>query len=106
MMADCATLEEGIACAKAGADFVGTTMRGYTPETQGYDAIDYDFIRELSEQCPARIIAEGHIHYPEQAKKPGSRCLCAGSGRRDHKTCGNHSQVCICNWRIIKKLLI
>ena len=69
MMADCATLEEGIACAKAGADFVGTTMRGYTPETQGYDAIDYDFIRELSEQCPARIIAEGHIHYPEQAKK-------------------------------------
>ena len=69
MMADCATLEEGIACAKAGADFVGTTMRGYTPETQGYDAIDYDFTRELSEQCPARIIAEGHIHYPEQAKK-------------------------------------
>ena len=57
VMADCATLEEGIACAKAGADFVGTTMRGYTPETLGCDAIDYE------------IIAEGHIHYPEQAKK-------------------------------------
>ena len=69
IMADCATLEEGIACAGAGADFVGTTMRGYTPETKGCDDIDYAFIHELSEKCPAKIIAEGHIHYPEQAKK-------------------------------------
>ena len=67
VMADCATIEEGIACANAGADFVGTTMRGYTPETQGCDDIDFDFIHELSEKCPAKIIAEGHIHYPEQA---------------------------------------
>lgn len=69
VMADCATIEEGIACANAGADFVGTTMRGYTPETQGCDDIDFGFIHELSEKCPAKIIAEGHIHYPEQAKK-------------------------------------
>lgn len=69
VMADCATLEEGIACAEAGADFVGTTMRGYIPETKGCDDIDYAFIHELSEKCPAKIIAEGHIHYPEQAKK-------------------------------------
>ena len=54
---------------EAGADFVGTTMRGYTPETKGIDDIDFDFIHELSEKCPAKIIAEGHIHYPEQAKK-------------------------------------
>ena len=33
------------------------------------DDIDFDFIHELSEKCPAKIIAEGHIHYPEQAKK-------------------------------------
>ena len=52
-----------------GLDFIGTTMRGYTPETQGCDDIDFDFIHELSEKCPAKIIAEGHIHYPEQAKK-------------------------------------
>ena len=69
IMADCARVEEGILCAEAGADFVGTTMRGYTPETKGCDEIDYAFISELVQRCPAKIIAEGHIHYPEQAKR-------------------------------------
>ena len=53
----------------AGADFVGTTMRGYTPETEGCDDIDFDFVHTLATQCPAKVIAEGHIHYPEQAVK-------------------------------------
>ena len=66
-MADCDNFENAMLCAEAGADFVGTTMRGYTPETTGIDDIDFDFIRKLSAECPAKIIAEGHIHYPEQA---------------------------------------
>ena len=33
----------------------------------------FDFIHELSEKCPAKIIAEGHIHYPEQAKESSWR---------------------------------
>ena len=53
----------------AGADFVGTTMRGYTPETKGIDDIDFDFVHKLAAECPAKVIAEGHIHYPEQAVK-------------------------------------
>lgn len=67
IMADIATLEEAMACAEAGADFVGTTMRGYTPETKGIDDIDFAFITELTQKCPAMVIAEGHIHSPEQA---------------------------------------
>ncbi len=67
IMADIATLEEALACAEAGADFVGTTMRGYTPETEGIHDIDFDFIAQLSQQCPVPVIAEGHIHFPEQA---------------------------------------
>ena len=67
IMADIATLEEAMACAEAGADFVGTTMRGYTPETNGIDDIDFAFITELTQKCPAKVIAEGHIHSPEQA---------------------------------------
>ena len=66
-MADCDNLENAMACAEAGADFVGTTMRGYTPETKGIDDIDFNFIAELARKCPAKIIAEGHIHTPEQA---------------------------------------
>ena len=69
VMADCDNLENAMLCAEAGADFVGTTMRGYTPETTGIDDIDFYFIRKLSAECPAKIIAEGHIHYPEQAVK-------------------------------------
>lgn len=69
IMADIATVEEAMACAEAGADFVGTTMRGYTPETKGIDDIDFGFVAELARECPAKLIAEGHIHYPEQAVK-------------------------------------
>ena len=57
VMADCDNLENAMLCAEAGADFVGTTMRGYTPETTGIDDIDFDFIRKLSAECPAKIIA-------------------------------------------------
>ena len=44
-------------------------MRGYTPETQGINDIDFAFVHKLAAECPAKIIAEGHIHYPEQAVK-------------------------------------
>ena len=60
-------LQNALACAGAGADFVGTTMRGYTPETTGINDVDFGFIAQLARECPAKVIAEGHIHTPEQA---------------------------------------
>ena len=69
LMADCDNFENAMLCAEAGADFVGTTMRGYTPETQGINDIDFEFVHKLAAECPAKIIAEGHLHYPEQAVK-------------------------------------
>ena len=40
-----------------------------SPETQGINDIDFEFVHKLAAECPAKIIAEGHIHYPEQAVK-------------------------------------
>ena len=67
VMADCDNIENALACAGAGADFVGTTMRGYTPETTGINDVEFGFIAQLARECPAKVIAEGHIHTPEQA---------------------------------------
>ncbi|MDD4849106.1 MAG: N-acetylmannosamine-6-phosphate 2-epimerase [Gemmiger sp.] len=67
VMADIATMEEGLSCAAAGADLVGTTMRGYTPQTQACGETDISFIHTLAQRCPVPVIAEGHIHSPEIA---------------------------------------
>ena len=37
--------------------------------TMAYHSDLTDFIARLAKNCPARVIAEGHIHYPEQARK-------------------------------------
>ncbi len=70
LMADISNLEEGINAEKAGVDLVGTTMSGYTPYTEGNcKGPDFELIKALSENINIPIIAEGKIHYPEQAKK-------------------------------------
>ncbi|MGN0292512.1 MAG: N-acetylmannosamine-6-phosphate 2-epimerase [Lachnospiraceae bacterium] len=75
LMADIATVEEAVACSEAGCDFVGTTLCGYTPETKGLDELNLDLVKKLSETVSCKVIAEGHVHYPMQAKQ----CLEAGA---------------------------
>lgn len=75
LMADIARVEEGVACCEAGVDFVGTTLCGYTPETKGCDALNLQLVRDLVQQVSCKVIAEGHVHYPEQAVQ----CLQAGA---------------------------
>ena len=100
VMADCDNFENAMACAEAGADFVGTTMRGYTPETQGIDDIDFDFVHKLATECPAKVIAEGHIHYPEQAVKAlEAGAFCTGGGRCYHPPCRDHGPLHRCHQR-------
>jgi len=67
VLADIATLDEALAAARAGADFVLSTMRGYTDDTATIQYFDLRFIAELVRQCPAPVIAEGRIDTPEQA---------------------------------------
>jgi len=64
-MADIATLDEGLAAAAAGADFVASTLSGYTgggaPE-----APDLDLVQALA-AAGLNTVAEGNYRTPEQA---------------------------------------
>ncbi len=74
VMADIATVEEGIVAAQGGADFVLSTLRGYTPETAYVNRFQPEFIRELVATCSVPVIAEGRIHTTAEAR------LAIGSG--------------------------
>ncbi|GAA0951619.1 N-acetylmannosamine-6-phosphate 2-epimerase [Actinocorallia libanotica] len=68
VMADVATLAEGVAAAEAGADIVATTLAGYTPARPKTDGPDLSLVRDLREALPATLlIAEGRYHSPAHA---------------------------------------
>lgn len=66
VMADVSTLEEGLAAAAWGADYVGTTLAGYTPHSRPPDGPDLALVRDLAASCPVPVIAEGRFETPAQ----------------------------------------
>ena len=81
LMADISNLEEAIEAERAGVDFVGTTMNGYTQYTANSKKFNPNLVKEIVKNVKVPVIAEGKIHTPEQAKQAfeaGAYCIVVG----------------------------
>ncbi len=82
VLADVSTLEEGLAAAAYGADFVAPTLAGYTDYSVKQAGPDFDLLRALVAQSSVPVIAEGRIRTPEEAHatlQTGALCVVVGS---------------------------
>lgn len=68
VLADISTDDEALEAQDAGADFVSTTMSGYTPYSPQSSEPDLDLVRRLAAVLTVPLIAEGRIATPEQAR--------------------------------------
>ena len=68
-MADCASLEEGLAANALGFEIVGTTLSGYTG-TEVPELPDYALLAALTQLLP-RVMAEGRYNTPQQVRQAG-----------------------------------
>ena len=68
VLADISTYDEALAAQDAGADFVSTTLSGYTPYSPQSEAPDLDLVRRLASVLTIPVIAEGRITTLEQAR--------------------------------------
>ena len=68
VLADIATYDEALAAQEAGAEFVSTTLSGYTPQSPRLAGPDLDLVRRLAAVLSVPLIAEGRIATPEQAR--------------------------------------
>ncbi|MEO7716613.1 MAG: N-acetylmannosamine-6-phosphate 2-epimerase [Capsulimonas sp.] len=68
VLADISTFDEGVAAQAAGAEFVSTTMSGYTPYSPQLEGPDLELVTRLASALDVPLFAEGRIHTPEQAR--------------------------------------
>lgn len=71
LMADCSTVEEMVHADELGFDFVGSTLVGYTKQSQGdkIEANDFEILRKVLSRIHHPLIAEGNIDTPEKVKR-------------------------------------
>lgn len=77
LMADISTAEEALTAQSLGFDCVGTTLYGYTVETEGHALPENDcgFLRDVLAAVNIPVVAEGNVETPTLA----ARCLELGA---------------------------
>jgi len=86
--ADCDTIESAYAAQEAGADFVSTTLAGYTEATRGLDPDGPAFatLRQMVEELRVPVVAEGRLKAPWQvqvALQIGAKAVVVGGALND-----------------------
>lgn len=83
VFADISTLEEGLAAADWGADYVATTLSGYTEATQPKpDGPDLALLEALASRLDVPVIAEGRFDTPalvQEAFLAGAHAVVVGT---------------------------
>ncbi len=69
VMADVATLDEGLHAADCGAKLVATTLCGYTAESRGARLPALDLLEALARRLDVPVICEGGVASPEQVRQ-------------------------------------
>jgi N-acylglucosamine-6-phosphate 2-epimerase len=69
VLADISTPAEGIAAEAAGADFISTTMSGYTDYSPQQSEPDLDLVRQLAPRLRVPLLAEGRYRTPDQVRQ-------------------------------------
>jgi len=71
VMADISTVNEAKLCSLAGADYISTTLNGYTPETykDNNGKPNFFLVKQITRVVSTPVFAEGRISTPEQAQK-------------------------------------
>ena len=68
-LADVGTLADARHALAAGADAVGTTLSGYTPDSPKQAGPDFDLLAALVRECPVPVFAEGRVWTREEARR-------------------------------------
>lgn len=71
LMADCSTHREALMADKLGFDYIGTTLVGYTKQSEmdRIEADDFKILSDILKDVTHPVIAEGNIDTPEKARR-------------------------------------